>query len=174
MDISLWIIVAVGVALAVVAFRRTGEIPWQGALSGGKLLWSILPRLLIGFLIAGLIPYAIPEAAIGRWMGGDSGWRGILVGWVLGSFLPGGGPFIVFPLVAGLMKAGAGVGAMVAFMSAKDVFGPVRVLTWEIPILGGRFFIIRFLSTTLFPPIAGFLAQMLASPHLFGAPRPPI
>lgn len=173
MDISLLIIIIVGIALVFVAIRRTGEIPWQGALSGGKLLWSILPRLLIGFLIAGLIPYAIPEATIGHWMGAGTGWRGIIVGWVLGSFLPGGGPYIVFPLVAGLLKAGAGVGAMVAFMTAKDVFGPVRALTWEIPILGGNFFLIRFLSSALFPPIAGFLAQLMVSVHFLGSPGPP-
>ena len=83
--------------------------------------------------------------------------RGILIGTIAGALTPGG-PFVCFPLVAGMLRSGAGIGTMVAFLSAWALLGVSR-LPMEVGLLGWRFAAVRILCTFLFPPLAGWLAS---------------
>ena len=94
-------------------------------------------------------------------MGAESGLRGILIGSIAGGLAPGG-PYVSLPVVAGLLRAGAGVGTMVAFLSAWSLWAVAR-LPMEVGILGWKFTLIRLASTFFFPPVAGFIAQTLFS-----------
>jgi uncharacterized membrane protein YraQ (UPF0718 family) len=88
----------------------------------------------------------------------ESGFRGILLGTVAGAIAPGG-PYVSLPIAAGLIKSGAGVGTMVAFLTGWSLWALGR-LPMEVGILGWKFTIIRFTSTFIFPPIAGLIAQL--------------
>lgn len=61
---------------------------------------------------------------------------------------------------SGLLRTGARVGTMVAFLTGWSLWAVTR-LPMEVGILGWKFTIIRIASTFFFPPIAGLIAQTL-------------
>jgi len=136
-----------------------------GLKRGLNMTMEILPLLIFAFIVAGMVQVLIPQATLARWVGGESGLRGILIGTVAGGLAPGG-PYVSLPIVAGLLRSGAGVGTMVAFLTGWSLWAVSR-LPMEFGILGWRFTLIRLASTFFFPPIAGLIAQTL-----FGGHRP--
>jgi uncharacterized membrane protein YraQ (UPF0718 family) len=92
-------------------------------------------------------------------LGQESGFRGILIGTIAGGFSPGG-PYVNLPIAAALLRSGASVGTMVAFLTGWSLWA-INRLPMEVGILGWKFTVIRFICTFFFPPIAGFLAQMI-------------
>ena len=90
----------------------------------------------------------------------ESGWRGLLVGTIAGGLSPGG-PYVSLPIVAGLLRSGASVGTMVAFLTGWSLWAIAR-MPMEVGILGWKFTLVRFVSTFIFPPIAGFLANIIS------------
>jgi len=126
---------------------------------GMKMIIEILPLLFFAFILAGMVQVLIPKETISKWIGIESGMKGILLGTVAGAIAPGG-PYVSLPLAAGLLKSGAGVGTMVAFLTGWSLWAVTR-LPMEIGILGWKFTIVRFASTFIFPPIAGFIAQAI-------------
>ena len=118
-----------------------------------KMTVEILPLLFFAMITAGMVQALIPQDTIARWVGESSGWRGIWVGSLAGGLAPGG-PFVSLPVAAGLMRSGAGIGTMVAFLTGWSLWAFSR-LPMEVGILGWKLTLIRFLSTLIFPPIAG-------------------
>ena len=108
-----------------------------------------------------MIQVLIPTEMISRWVGAESGFRGILIGTVVGGLTPGG-PYVTMPIAAGLLRAGAGIGTMVAFITAWSVLAFSR-LPIEIGLLGWKFTLIRLACTFFFPVIAGLIADKLFS-----------
>jgi uncharacterized membrane protein YraQ (UPF0718 family) len=144
-------------ALVFIGYRQGAGAHVAGLRAGGKMILETLPLLVFAFVAAGMIPALIPKDLIARWIGGGSGWRGILVGTVAGGFSPGG-PYVSLPLAAGFMRTGAGVGTMVAFLTGWSLWAVAR-LPMEFGVMGWRFTLVRLACTFFFPPIAGFLAQ---------------
>ena len=130
-----------------------------GMKSGLDMAVQILPLLLFAFLVAGMVQVLIPKELLLRWVGEKSGLRGILIGTVAGGLAPGG-PYISLPIAAGLLRSGAGVGTMVAFLTGWSLWAFIR-LPMEIGILGWKFTLIRLASTFFLPPIAGLIAHTL-------------
>jgi len=120
---------------------------------------QILPMLIFAFIMAGMVQVLIPHEVMSKWLGAESGLRGIFIGTVAGGLTPGG-PYTCLPIIAGLLRAGAGVGTMVAFITGWSLWAIVR-LPMEAGILGWRFAGVRLACTFFFPPIAGLLARML-------------
>ena len=118
---------------------------------------EILPLLILALIVAGMIRVLLPHELISKWVGVESGMRGIIIGTVAGGLTPGG-PFVSLPIVAGLLSTGASVGTMVAFLTGWSLWAVTR-LPMEVGILGWKFTIIRIASTFFFPPIAGLIAQ---------------
>jgi uncharacterized protein len=132
-----------------------------GLKSAGKMTLEILPLLLFAFIIAGMVQVLAPKELISRWVGAESGLKGILIGTLAGGFTPGG-PYVSLPVVAGLLKAGAGIGTMVAFLTSWSLWAIAR-LPMEFGMLGWRFTVVRLAATFFFPPIAGLLAQFFST-----------
>ena len=126
-----------------------------------KITIQILPLLIFAFIVAGMVQVLIPRELISKWIGEGSGLRGIFIGTLAGSLTPGG-PYVSLPLAAGFLKSGAGLGTMVAFVTAWSLWAVSR-LPLEIGILGWKFTLIRLACVFFFPPIAGFLAQTFFS-----------
>lgn len=131
-----------------------------GVVGGVRTLLLIAPLLLCAFLIAGLIQVLLTQEKIAYWLGEGSGWRGIFLACISGALLPGG-PYVYYPIAVTLLRAGASLGVVVAFISAKNVWSVVR-LPLEFALLGPRLTVARLLTTFLVPPLLGFLAQALA------------
>ncbi len=121
---------------------------------------EILPLLIFVFIVAGAVRAILPHELLLRWIGAESGIKGIFIGTLTGAIAPGG-PYVSLPLAAGLLRSGAGIGTMVAFLTAWSLWAATR-LPMEIGILGWKFTLIRFISVFFFPPIAGMIAQGLA------------
>lgn len=132
-----------------------------GLKSAGRMTLEILPLLLFAFIIAGMVQVLVPKELISRWVGAESGIKGILIGTLAGGFTPGG-PYVSLPVVAGLLKAGAGIGTMVAFLTSWSLWAIAR-LPMEFGMLGWRFTVVRLATTFFFPPIAGLLAQFIST-----------
>ena len=120
---------------------------------------QILPLLILAFLTASMIQQLLPEDLLSRWVGTESGFKGILMGTLAGALTPGG-PYVSMPIAAGLLKAGAGTGTMVAFLTSWSLWAVAR-LPMDIGIMGWKFTAIRFGSVFFFPPLAGVLANII-------------
>ena len=132
-----------------------------GLKSALKMTTQILPLLIFAFIMAGMIQVLLPRELLSKWIGEGAGMRGIFIGTIAGGITPGG-PYVSLPLAAGFLRAGAGVGTMVAFITAWSLWAVSR-LPMEIGILGWKFTVVRLACTFFFPPIAGFLAQAFFS-----------
>lgn len=148
------------ILLSVGYMRGEGEHA-QGFKAALNMTLEILPLLIFAFIVAGMVQTLLPQELLSRWIGEESGLRGIIIGTVAGGLTPGG-PYVSLPLVAGFLRAGAAVGTMVAYLTGWSLWAVGR-LPMEIGILGWKFVLARLAATFFFPPIAGLLAQLLFS-----------
>jgi len=143
--------------LFTIGFFKGNHI--EGIKSAVNITLRTLPLLIFAFIVAGMVQVLIPKNLSIKWIGSESGIRGILIGTVAGGISPGG-PYISLPIAAGLLQSGASIGTIVAFITAWSLWAVAR-LPMEFGILGWKFTVIRLLSTFLFPPIAGLIAEMI-------------
>ncbi len=121
---------------------------------------QIFPLLIFAFIVAGMAQVLIPHEVMSRWIGESSGMKGILIGTAAGAITPGG-PYVSLPIVLGLLRSGASMGIMVAYLTSWSLLAITR-LPMEIGVLGVRFALIRIISVIIFAPIAGIFAQYLS------------
>ncbi len=149
------------VILLIIGYSKGEGQHIVGLKSAMKMTVDILPLLIFAFIMAGMIQTLLPQELLSKWIGEESGIRGILIGTVAGGITPGG-PYVSLPLAAGFLRAGAGIGTMVAFLTAWSLWAVAR-LPMEIGVMGWKFTFVRLACTFFFPPIAGLLAQMFFS-----------
>jgi len=149
------------IVFAFLAYQKGGGEHILGLKTAGTMLIQVVPLLIFAFIIAGIIPLLVPQEAISRWVGAESGLRGVLIGTIVGGCLPGG-PYVSLPMAAGLLRVGASIGTMVALLTGWSLLAFSR-LPLEIGIMGWKFTLIRFACTFFFPPIAGLIANRLFS-----------
>ena len=147
----------IAVALLLTGYWRGQDEHIAGIKSTLKMTGEILPLLIFAFIVAGMAQALLPRALISRWVGTESGMRGILIGTAAGAFAPGG-PYVSLPIATALLRSGASTGTMVAFLTGWSLWAFSR-LPMEFAILGWRFTLIRLASTFFFPPIAGLIAN---------------
>ncbi len=82
-----------------------------------------------------------------------------------GGLVPGA-PYAVFPLVSALYQAGAGLGAVVGFVSAWSLWSVSR-LPVEMALIDPEPALVRYVVTFAVPPIAGLLAEAVGASRLF-------
>lgn len=160
----LWGLVA---ATFIVAWRHKDGRHIRGSRRGLDMLLVNGPRICVAILGAGFISVILPQDIVAEWLGEGAGWRGIVIGCVVGPFFPGG-PLVIMPLVLALLKAGAGVPALIALLTTASTFGVHRILMFEIPMMGSRFTALRLLSSLAIPPLTGLFAAALV--HFLGPP----
>ena len=131
----------------------------SGTLGGMKLLLEITPLLIFAFIMAGMIQELLPKEMVAGWVGAESGFRGLIIGTLAGAITPGG-PYVSMPIAAGLLRSGASIGTMVAYLTAWSVWAISR-MPIEIGLMGWKYTFIRLACSFFFPPIAGALAQFI-------------
>ena len=129
----------------------------NGIASGMLTLVQIIPLLVFAFTVAGMIQGMVAKETVAKWVGVESGFRGIMIGTVAGGLCPGG-PFVSLPIAVTLVRSGAGIGTMVAFLTGWSLLAFSR-LPMEVGVLGWKLALIRLVTTFFFAPIAGWLAQ---------------
>ncbi len=154
------IMAAIAAAMLLLAIRKGDGSHVEGTKEGMRMLLEIAPMFLLAMLVAGMAQVLIPKDVIAGWIGPESGMRGILIGSFAGALVPSG-PVVSFPIVAGLMNAGAGLGTLVALITGWSLWSVSR-LPMEVGILGWKFTAVRLMSVLLFPPLAGLIAHAIS------------
>jgi uncharacterized membrane protein YraQ (UPF0718 family) len=160
MDTSFVILLGLTVIALGVALARDPQLVVRGFQSSGRLLGGVWMELALGFVLAGLLDVLIPSPVLSRWLGPDNLGRGILVGWAAGLVMPGG-PYLVFPVAANLLRSGAAPGPLISLLTAKTLVSPIRMLTYEAPLLGWPLTLARLIPGVLLPPVLGLIGQWL-------------
>ena len=155
------IMAVLAIALLIIGYQKGEGQHIAGLKSGSTMLIEIMPLLIFAFIMAGMIQVLIPKELLSKWVGAESGFRGILIGSIVGGFTPGG-PYVSLPICAGFLKAGVSVGTMVAFITGWSILA-INRLPMEVGILGWKFTLVRLASTFFIPPIAGLIAQTFFS-----------
>ena len=159
MDTISLVMIGLAIALLVFALIRGGGLAKDGVKLATQTLWNTLPLILAGFLIGGLVQVLLPTELIQAWLGKEARVKGILIGCLAGGLIPGS-PYVMFPIVGGLYKAGAGVGAVVGFVSAWSLWSVSR-FPLEIALIDPKVATLRYAITFMVPPLAGMLANGL-------------
>ena len=144
----------------------TGYLKGQGQHINGlkaalRMTVEMLPLLACALIVAGMAQVLVAQEVTSKFIGAESGLRGIFIGTLAGALVPGG-PFVSLPIAMGLLRSGAGIGTMVAFLTGWSLWAFGR-LPMEIGILGWKLALVRIASTFFFPPIAGLIAQFFFS-----------
>ena len=160
MKAAFFTMLVLSIVLGGIAYHKSPQLPIQAITSGGGLLLRLIPVLILAFFVAGLMEVLLPKELLIRWVGDESGFKGILIGTCLGAVTPGG-PFVQFPIVAAMFKAGAHIGPLIAYLSAWALIGLNRVIAFEIPLLGFQITITRLLCSFIFPIIIGYMAKVV-------------
>lgn len=149
------------IILVSIGYYKGGGEHVLGLKSAMNMTIQILPLVILAFIVAGMIQTLVSHEFLSKWIGKGSGIRGILIGTVAGGLTPGG-PYVSLPIAAGLLRSGASIGTMVAFLTGWSLWAIAR-LPIEVGIMGWKFTLIRIVSTFFFPPIAGLIANRLFS-----------
>ncbi len=133
----------------------------RALINAGDFMLQVVPQISGGLLVAGLVQVLVPREIVARWLGEKSGMRGLWIAQFAGALTPGG-PFGSFPLVYALGKAGADIGVLITYLTAWTTIGVMRLIVWEIPFLGAKFSLLRFVICLPAGIFAGWLARRWA------------
>ena len=165
MDITLLIQVMLVAAATAIAFWKGRwhllESGFKQAIHSFQTLWL---RVLLGLTLGGLIQVLIPRELIAQWLGPDSGMKGILIGSYLGMFVTSG-PQVRMPIIASIYAAGAAVGPVIAITISSALLGVTSLCAWQIPFLGVKIPLSRYIACLFITPIAALAGSALY--HLF-------
>lgn len=159
---STYILAGIALVLAGVAYAKDPGLPWIGVKNGLSLLSFVLPRLIPALILAGLMQVLVPQQLVARYFGQAGGFKAIIMASIAGALTPGG-PMVTVPLLVVLGNSGAGMPALVAYMTSWSLFGVQRIIAWEAPLMGWRFVSVRVLASLAFPVLAGWLVTLFHS-----------
>ena len=147
--------------MIIVGYQQGNNQHIEGLKLAITMTKQMMPLLLLALVIAGMAQVLATnhQDFINKWLGPESGVRGILIASIAGTLTPGG-PVVTVPILAGLLKSGSSIGVAVAYLTGWGAWSFAR-LPLEIAILGWKFTAIRVVSVCLLPPIAGLIAQTL-------------
>jgi uncharacterized membrane protein YraQ (UPF0718 family) len=152
----------IAAAAAALLYELHGPEAIRAALSDDVRVFTLLllfvPPVL---LLSAFVEVMLPRSLVERWLGVGSGIKGIMVATFAGAFTPGG-PFLAFPLVLALYRAGADWAPLIAYITSWSILSVARVMVFEIPLVGVELVSVRYIACLILPPIAGLSARYVA------------
>ena len=135
------IINIIAITAFLIAFVKDRKKAIESLKIAGKSFINILPMVLLIIIIIGLLLGFIPPEQIAKFIGEQSGIKGILFIGVVGAVthIPA---LLSFPIAASLLEEGASVSAVTAFITTLTMIGIVT-LPIEIKVIGGKIAILR-------------------------------
>ena len=115
--------------------------------------------IILAFVIVGYVNVLSPEKLINAWIGPESGISGIFTAEILGALLPGG-PYVIFPIIATLNEAGAGLAPIITLITSWSTLS-LLTISFELPFMGWRFSLIRWSLGLMIPLLAGLVAILI-------------
>ncbi len=130
-------------------------------LKGLKAVEGILPQLVAVLLLIAVMLAAFDAETITRFIGAGTGAVGVAIATALGAItlIPG---FVAFPLAGELLRNGAGVTQIAAFVSSLMMVG-VITLPMEISVFGKRAAIARNALALAFSVLAAIFVAWAVS-----------
>jgi uncharacterized membrane protein YraQ (UPF0718 family) len=122
-----------------------------------KNVWLLL---ILAFGIAGFLQVLIPQDIVSNYLGTESGWKGLFIGWGIGAILPGA-PYTILPVAASLLKAGSVIGPVMSMVLTASIGVAITRIPYEVAFLGWKFTALRILSSLFVPILGGFIAKYL-------------
>ena len=119
----------------------------------GEMIFIIPPV----FILMGLMEVWIPKDKIENLLGKESGIKGIIISFLLGT-LPTGPLYVAFPMTASLLKKGASVSNMIVFLGSWATLKVPQLLV-EVEFLGVPFMVLRFVLTFIMLILMGTFMQ---------------
>lgn len=139
--------------------RRPEQIPLLYSRARALLLF-ILPRIVIGLIAASFLALLLPVETVQRTFGANAGLTGVMLAICFGAIMPGG-PLAAFAIGAAALKAGAGLGAFLAFVSGWSVLSLMRTISYESGFMGNRFVLRRIVCSLPFVILLGIAGLLL-------------
>lgn len=158
-DISTLVLcILVSLAVSLTLLKGGWQLTYSGLTRAIQIFDKVWAPLLLGFLLGGCIQVLIPRPLVSKWLGADSGIKGILIGSYVSIFVSGG-PYVWMPVVASIYKSGAGVGPVIAMITARGILSFQMLIVWQFPFFGAELSMARYLPCLLVPPLVGLLGN---------------
>ncbi|MEN1759201.1 permease [Anoxynatronum sibiricum] len=132
---------SLAVLMALFCFNASqGVVALQVTAFSVKEMLMIVPPI---FILLGLLDVWVPRETMVRFMGTDSGVKGVLLAFILGS--AAAGPLYgAFPIAAVLMKKGTSYRNVLIFLGAWSTT-KIPLLLFEMTSMGAPFMLVRLL-----------------------------
>lgn len=162
------LVAVIAIGSGVLLYELHGpEAVWAAFASNEHVFLIVLALVPAALLLSALIEVLLSRELVEKWLGAGSGFKGIMLATFAGAFVPGG-PFLCFPIVLALYRAGADWAPLITFVSSWSILSAMRIIVFEVPFVGFELPAVRVLSCILLPPIIGLTARYLA--RLWPAP----
>ncbi len=123
--------------------------------------WDYLVEMLVILVpvavLMGLFEVWVPKQLIGKYLGHESGWKGILLALLFGA-APTGPLYVAFPIAAMLLKKGASPLNVIILLNAWAAIKIPQLLI-EADFLGPSFMLLRLALTVPSAILMGWLIQ---------------
>jgi uncharacterized membrane protein YraQ (UPF0718 family) len=160
-DSSFWVFAGLAAATGVLCYVLIGPEAVVSSIGDDVALFvDIVPKLMAAMLIATFIQALLPRGKVADLIGERSGVRGVTIAATAGMVTPGG-PMTSFPLVNALHDLGTGRAALIAYLTSWSTLGLQRILSWELPLMGVEFAVLRFLTSLPLPFVAAAVSRFL-------------
>lgn len=149
------ILYSVVIVLLSISFFKDKKKTKMALKKAWKAFENILPQLLGIFILVGIILALLNPELIGKIIGGQSGWFGVIVSALIGAItlIPG---FVAFPTAALLLENGAGFVQIAAFISSLMMVGVITVPV-ESQYFGKKLAIWRNVSAFIFSFVVAYI-----------------
>ncbi|RKX70690.1 hypothetical protein DRP53_04090 [candidate division WOR-3 bacterium] len=116
----------------------------------------ILPAVMV---LVGLFNVFVPRTIVVQYLGQSAGIKVVFLGILIGA-LPTGPLYMAFPVASALLRKGAKVSGVIAFLSAWGCIKVPQEMV-ELQFLGPRFMVARLILTIIFVIIMGLVVERL-------------
>lgn len=123
----------------------------------GDYLVEMVVILIPVAVLMGLFEVWVPKQLIGKYLGRESGWKGILLALLFGA-APTGPLYVAFPIAAMLLKKGASPLNVIVLLNAWAAIKIPQLLV-EANFLGPSFMLVRLALTVPSAILMGWLIQ---------------
>ncbi len=147
------------IVLFIILWVKDPSLAVSSCKSGINLFLRYAILIISSMLVASFAQALVPKEIISSYLGGKSGFVGILLGTLIGGLTPGS-PYAALPLFAGILRMGASIPTGVAMVCAWGLLSIGRI-PFETAVMGARFTLIHIASSVFLPIIAGLVAWFL-------------
>lgn len=143
---------SISLALLIASFMKDQAKTKKALKIAWKAFNNILPNILFIVLLIGAVMAVLPPEYIQKFFGHGDIWSTLLIAGVGAvTIIPG---FVAFPLAASLLRAGAGVMQVSAFITTLMMVGVITA-PMEMKYFGKRFTVTRNLLSFFFALLIG-------------------